>query len=524
LVNILYAEKSFRPMPTELTYVPRAPLREYDYYIVLSTDGLVFPMYLEDLTYPWEYGGKTAVDRQAGVAAPVQFIVGDGECVPRRPSLSSWTNPVSVGGVIGEVLCSEAERLSRYSLYLQAIARDFWEELVEAQLFYAPSIYYQYLSEPLRGLVDRIMREDLYCSDVEKYFWNVMKWRTIVDKYVYTGCVEDCNDIYTAIHSCMPEKDFDTYWRAQESLFINLDLSGCNRVNVIIPLFNIDDVSRRARELGLELHPALATLTTPILHILYKIMNSNNQHIEFPLTVTIIHDYPSNKRGSELTFCMIKKLGEYVSKMINSIKGCEPETLLNPLVDEGLRKLGAEVFHTPDHLIYVIGLGLDEIGHGKQRRLRGVDKEYLEEVFNRIAGIAPINIFANDVCSIIVVRDVAKSFLSLLIDYTMEHTKRVYLTYAPEAITIYVKGFIKCYAKKDIKDIMPTVKIPLYFYRLLNDKRINELFGNFKINYKEKCSAKPLSYKDILNISRWKCLVRSSYVSFLEVSMKIQDH
>ncbi len=529
-MNILYAEKSYRPMPTELTYVPRAPLREYDYYVVLSSDDIVLQMYLEELSNIYEYGAKTAVDRQAGVAIPVQFIdiMNEDisrECDPRCPSLSSWTNPVTIGGVDGNELCSEAEKLSRYSLYPQFITRDFWEELVEAQLFYAPSIYYQYISEPLKSIIDSIIGEngEAIDNDVERYFWRVMKWRTIVDKYLYTGCIDEDRDIYTVIHNSRPEIDLDTYWlnsyQDKKNPLIRLDLSECDRINIIIPLFNLNDLHERAQELGLKLHPALATLATPILHILYKIKirNTNEQpYVELPLTVTILHDYPSNDK----VFPMIVKLGEYVSKLIRYIEDRPPETTFNRLDDEGLRSLGVEVFYTQDHLVYIVGLGLDKLRQGTQRRLRGIDNEYLKRIFMYISGLLQPYVLGDGVCSIILVRDVAKNFLSLLLDYSKRFTRKVYLAYAPEAITIYVKGFVKCLWDIDVKDIIPTIKIPLYFYSLLGEgsESIDQLYRGLQIKYKEdNDNTKSINYYEIFDINYWKCFASSSYISFLEV-------
>lgn len=425
-VRVLYAEKSYRPAPTEVTYIPHSPVREYDYYAILELGGdangkragLVLPFLIEDLTTKYEYGGKTAADKLLGVSMPVMFMYAKDNCTSDTsdnakvkkgkerekcqgivcPSRSAWTLPIVLGLEFSEKLRNELDSFSSRTLYVPLVAKDFWDELVESQIVFAPSVYVKYVVEPLftlsKNILSKIQSKPQNDKEVEdeiyKLFWANLYLRTKVELCAHKGECE--NTVHVEL-----EKLEDLYTKKSRTLATNTLIEGvgkCNDITVVLVIPRLEESVELARKLGLRLSPSIATLATPILHVAYVVKSSRSAH----LNIVIVHDYSERYREERNQISMLK---EYIERIL------ERYGLKSFIVDE----------------MYV-GTLFSQVK----------EEDLYKSLENKLSKIS-----RRRECTVLVVRDTEKEFLKNLLDIASKMFEHVYFVYAGETTPIYVE-------------------------------------------------------------------------------------
>lgn len=426
-VKVLYAEKSYRPAPTEVTYIPHSPVREYDYYAILELGGdakgeragLALPFLIEGLTIEYEYGGKTAADKLLGVSMPVMFMytedsstsdTGDDAKVKERkerekcqgivcPSRSAWTLPVALGLEFSKKLKNELDSFSSRTLYVPLVAKDFWDELVESQIVFAPSVYVKYVVEPLFTLSKNILskmqskpQSDMEVGDeIYKLFWANLYLRTKVELCAHKG--ECGNTAHVEL-----EKLEDFYAKKGQTLATNTllkEVGKCSDITVVLVIPRLEESVELARRLGLRLSPPIATLATPILHVAYVVKSSRSAH----LNIVIVHDYGERYREERN---QIKMLKEYIKRVLREYR------LKGFIVDE----------------VYV-GTLFSQVKE-KEDPCKSLENKLGKMLCRRE-------------CAVLVVRDTKKEFLKNLLDFASKMFEHVYFIYAGETTPIYAE-------------------------------------------------------------------------------------
>lgn len=457
-VRILYVEKSYKPAPTEVTYIPHSPVREYDYYAILElggkdtedrTSSLILPFLIEDLTALHEYGGKTAADKLLGVSMPVLFMItndrkenGDNKEDNKKchnvkdieekqrcrgsvcPSRSAWTFPVVLGLRFSEKLKNMLESFCSKTLYVPLVAKDFWDELIESQFVFAPSIYVEYVVEPLLVISkDRVPESGDRSQDNEDkedgdkiydLFWINLCLRTEAELCAHKGICRKICDLENNLSSL---KDF---YEEKESLATSTleEIKNCDNIDVVLVIPSLKESVKLAEKLKLRLSPFVATLAAPILYIAHTIKSKESIH----LNIMIYHDYgeESSEERSQ-----IRRLKEYIEKF--------------------LKGYGLEKFI------------VDEIYVGK--RFSKTSKEDIRKSFeNRPGGKT-----SQRKCAILIVRDAEKRFLNNLLDVVSGDFDHVYYIYASETIPVYVEKACNLFGESSSRTDFPIASLLVYF-------------------------------------------------------------
>lgn len=440
-VRILYVEKSYRPAPTEVTYIPHNPVREYDYYAILEVGGkdaedrtssLALPFLIEDLTALREYGGKTAADKLLGVSMPVLFMLADVRVKEEKqrcrgtvcPSRSAWTFPVVLGLRFSEKLKNMLESFCSKTLYFPLVAKDFWDELIESQFVFAPSIYVEYVVEPLFVISkDRVPEsgdssqgnEDKEDGDkIYDLFWINLRLRTEAELCAHKGICGKIRDLENKLSSL---KDF---YEEKESLATSTleEIKNCNNIDVVLVIPSLKESVELAEKLKLRLSPFVATLAAPILYIAHTIKSKESIH----LNIMIYHDYgeESSEERSQ-----IRRLKEYIEKF--------------------LKGYGLEKFI------------VDEIYVGK--RFSKTSKEDIRKSFEDRPGEKT----SQRKCAILIVRDAEKRFLNDLLDVVSIDFDHVYFIYASETVPVYVEKACTLFGESSPRTDFPIASLLIYF-------------------------------------------------------------
>lgn len=416
-LKILYAERSYRPAPTEVTYIPHSPVREYDYYAILELGGergkpgLVLPLLVEVLTAEHEYGGKTAADKLLGVSMPVMFLddeASDAEeptvlCRGRVcPSRSAWTLPVTLGRKPSIELIELLSDYSSKTLYVPLVAKDFWDELVESQIVFAPSVYIEYVVEPLHTISKSMLSEAqpgsrnsaVFEDEVYRFFWLNLYLRTRAELCAHKGeCEETSFGELRAL-----EEFFDNRGETLATKALVDGVGSCSDIVVVLVIPSLSEAVKTAKMLGLRLSPPVATLATPILHIA-RVVKSRRAEQSTRLSILIVHDYGEEAREER---DQIRKLKDYIERVLEEY-GLEGATVAELYVGKPFSKIEVE------------------------EDLRG----RLED------GLASVD--CQRECAIVVVRDAEKGFLNMLLDIVSKMFERVYFVYAGETTPVYVE-------------------------------------------------------------------------------------
>ncbi|ADM27445.1 hypothetical protein Igag_0611 [Ignisphaera aggregans DSM 17230] len=466
--DIVYAEKSFIPKPAEVTYVGRWNVREYDYYVILRLNTkvgeLLIPILIEDLTTPIEVGGKSAIDRLLGVSAPVVYI-------HRRRSenvsagQTSWSFPIVFGGNLGNSFLDRVERVSRKSMYIQIVARDFWEEVAEAQMVYAPSIYLKYIARPVRDIAKKVLemlsQYQIEASSIVKNYWRVLKWRMGVESTMLgsrdtkSGGLEEASIV-----------DIDTYLDMANGTGYTAEipgLNGCEKILFVFPLFALANIARESdflrQELKIQndevLHPALATLTAPLIPIVAKMCSPSLccnrldcEHIANRIAVVVIHDYdyydPDFIKKLDR---IIQKLAGYIANVVRCVAGLEISDdkidvlSMDSKVDWlNIKKL---TFDIPKTLIVSIKpMEIDS----KIKRFASLTHRDVKDLVNEITSKVGDCVSGENICTVFIVRDTEKRFLDSLLKLAVERFKDVYFVYSPENIAVHIYELAQQYA------------------------------------------------------------------------------
>ena len=510
-LKILYAEKSYRPAPTEVTYIPRSPVREYDYYAILELGGdseygkpgLVLPLLIEVLTTEYEYGGKTAADKLLGVSMPVMFLddeaggANDSASVERFavmccgrvcPSRSAWTLPITLGQKPSIELVGLLDDYSNKSLYVPLIAKDFWDELVESQIVFAPSVYVEYVVEPLHTISKSILsimqsnsQNNVELGDESyKLFWLNLYQRTRAELCAHKGECE--KTVYDELKKL--EDFFDERGETLTTNVLAKEVGGCSDIVIMLVVPSLSEAVKTAKMLGLRLSPPVATLATPIFHAAH-IVKSKKSRQPTRLSILIVHDYGEQSREERN---QIRELKGYIEKV--------------------LRRYGLE------------GVVVDELYTGKRFREIGEERDlrgHLEDSLNRLN-------YQRE-CVVLVVRDTEKDFLNVLLDIASKMFKHVYFIYASETTPVYVeKAYSLCNGTSRrqcfSRHSFPITSLLVYFSACVGEdekekmKRLVYGDGGCERNLQEKVFGQcdePLLVKTI------DCLVRTSFVDAFRV-------
>lgn len=420
-LKILYAERSYRPAPTEVTYIPHSPVREYDYYAILELGGdserdkpgLVLPLLVEVLTTEYEYGGKTAADKLLGVSMPVIFLDdeasganAEGLAVLCRgrvcPSRSAWTLPITLGRKPSIELIELLSDYSSKTLYVPLVAKDFWDELVESQIVFAPSVYVEYVVEPLHTISKSILSKAQpdsrnsagFEDEVYKFFWLNLYLRTRAELCAHKGeCEETSFGELKALR-----RFFNGRGETLATKVLVEEIGSCSDIAVMLVIPSLSEAVRTAKMLGLRLSPPVATLATPILHIAH-VVKSRESEQSTRLSILIVHDYGEESREER---GQIKKLKDYIKDLLKEYE-LEGVTVAELYVGKPFSKIERE-----EDLRGRLEDGLARVDH--QRK-----------------------------CAIVVVRDAEKDFLNMLLDIVSRMFEQVYFVYVGETTPVYVE-------------------------------------------------------------------------------------
>jgi len=454
--RVVYAEKSFTPRPAEVTYVAPDNVREYDYYALLSLDAggaeLLIPVLVEDLSTPFEFGGKTAVDRLLGVSAPVVFVDRGSQDI-LSASRSSWVFPVVLGGALGNQLINELEGLSRRSMYVQIVARDFYDEVAEAQTVYAPTIYLKWIAEPAVNMAENVL-DQLKDEDglIFKNYWRALAWRMGSEAKALGS---QNSKTVSAANRGQEITSVDEYLELAGSAGYAAELpdlaSECERVLFVFPMFSLANVVReseilRRRGEGGELHPALATLAAPLIPVVAKMCSPTLCVDEAErgcgaaerVSVAVVHDYDRDdpyfiERVDEI----MRSFAEYAANVVRcaSARDLRFGATLKP-ASSGPTWLSLKQLDIDAPTTFVASVKTMRRDSAVLRfsQLKPGEVRELVEMVAKTSGVD------RDVCAVFVVRDTEKVFLDNALRAATnmsDRFKAVYFVYAPEATPVH---------------------------------------------------------------------------------------
>jgi len=428
-INIVWVECSPRPRVSEVTYVPRGEVREYDWFVILricderSNKCINVPLLLEELSLLYEFGGKIAMDKLLGVGIPVIFIRGREPYL--GPALSQGAYPAVIDlSCLLHDLCKLGDTLGRLSIFTELLEPEFWDELMSARLFYSPSIYVNFVLRPLVEIAS--LYQSYSEDDLVDLYWKVLELKAENEILAFSGVITNRKIVdYNLLVRTISQKYLDKKCIGTLKGAINelrhtleeaFDLCNSDVVIIHVPLFTLRAVIPEEEMLKsnfkVNIHPVFESLISVALLLGYIIKDSRR-------VIIIVHtDECEIRDGSRMWF-----VEEWVIEKIRAI-------------------LSSYGFDNPNLEVMVY------LWSKMFRYLRKQDVEkYLESLYEGILGTSLCRI-----CNIIIVRDTAKGFLYNLVEILRKKGK-VFLIYVPEELRIFIDNLPD---ELRIKTDMPT--------------------------------------------------------------------
>ncbi len=399
---------------------------------------------------------------------PVVFVSKEGARVlETNPALSSWTTPIIYSGSMANNLVGEAKEISERTLYIQLQDYDFWKELVEAHILYAPSLYINYIARQMLAVEPTIKAGGSY--------WRNLMWRFHAEFYTYrrAGCRarEAVEEIMRSYFSSLPKLK-DVWPKNHQGCRNNssqsngvgggggeddLGIDGideaigkCRRFIVLVFAPPLDKHINISRMLGLKLSPTIASLATPVFVLANRLVKSC---IDADLTVIYVYDNVKPKDDPPQLKDLRENMRRYTQKVIDKVSRNKIKASIDNyfVKDKSFRRIGSE-------------------------------RECIEEIVKRIIEKAENGQGIDGACLFLVVRDLDKNALYNITDVLVKKIKKeknlssIYYAYAPEANTVYLEGLRSSQSSDEAS--FPVISFPIYFYEALSDSgdRLNKLF------------------------------------------------
>ncbi len=499
-MEVIYAEKSPRTRLSEVTYVPRAPAREYDYYVILCIDDVPLVLYIELLSRIVEFIGKTAIDRLLGPGAQVFFtldepIVGIEATYGQRirpelnmASLSQYSVPLILHPRIWSKIKYSVEEYSAKTQYIDIVSPEFWDEMLEAMVSYAPSIMHRYIHQPLKALTENILSKEATWT---YNYWKILWYRAMVHNSLYkTGlCYSD--EIKKGQEEIKTIEPIDCFLDNMNTYSL---LQGiCNtreylNIHIVLPPLReaIDYYKRNTSgNRYARLHPAIVSLFSLIPAIAYFKQRIDNNKVYTDISIYIHYDLqvPVNLLST-------------ARKIINLIKDYIVDTITTYLK-----------YHNNTRAIDRIAIRNSIKLIEYEDRLSSVKRGIIEKRIQR----------EHMGCSIIMVRDAPKQFLHKLTSILYESSSLYYI-YIPEEIRVHIERLaklIKQCINIDNLTTMPSTGIVPVFCETV------------PTSFLEKLREEKVIYKHLRDCSNarnfgtiYDALLKSSLISTLELKKR----
>ena len=402
---------------------------------------------------------------------PVVFVRREGARVlETKPALSSWTTPIIYIGSMADNLVGEAKEISGRTLYIQLQDYDFWKELVEAHILYAPSLYINYIARQMLAVEPAIKAGGNY--------WRNLMWRFHAEFYTYRrgGCRarEVVEEIMRSYFSSIPKLN-DVWPKNQQGcknnssqssgvdrggweddLGIDEAIGKCRRFIVLVFAPPLGEHISISRMLGLKLSPTIASLATPVFVLANRLAKSC---IDADLTVIYVYDNVRPKDDPPQLKDLRENMREYTQKVIDKVSRNKIKASIDNyfIEDKSFREIGSK-------------------------------RKCIEEIVKKIIEKAENGQGIDGACLLLVVRDLDKDALYNITDVLVKKIKKeknlssIYYAHAPEANTVYLEGLRS--SQSSGKASFPVISFPIYFYKALSDSgdRLSKLFhgGNEK--------------------------------------------
>jgi len=466
-VDIIWTERSPRPRVSEVTYVPRSEVREYDWFVILrvcddrSNKCIYVPLLLEELSFLYEFCGKVGMDKLLGIGIPIIFTKGEASYL--GPALASGAYPAAIDLLnLLPNFCEISDAFEKISIFAELLEPEFWDELTSARLFYSPSIYVNFVLRPLFEISSSV-REQCPESEIVNTYWNVINLKSMYEKLAFSGESTQKEDIdYNMILKNALDKYLDLKCvstvndcieRLKEFLKKNLDISEeIDTIVIHLPLFTLRTVIPEENLLRnefskVDIHPAFESIISVALLLGYIIEKETKKRV-----IILVHtDECEIREGNKVWF-----VEEWIMEKIHNILFSYgfKDTCINIAVH-----LWSRMF----------------------RDLRGEEVKKLIDRFYE----AKICSHAN-VVNVVIVRDTSKGFLYNLIEALREKGK-IFVIYVPEELRIFIE-----YLPPELrfKSSMPTRGLVLSKNAefLLNESNEERKFYSKCKDYCKSCS------------------------------------
>ncbi len=418
-VELIWAECSPRPRVSEVTYVPRSEVREYDWFVILricdehSNRCIYVPLLLEELSFLYEFCGKVGMDKLLGVGVPIIFTRGIAPYLGPALAQGAYPAVIDLVGLLPN-FCEVSNVFEKISVFTELLEPEFWDELASARLFYSPSIYVNFVLRPLFEISSSTIEQGSE-GDIVSTYWNVIKFKSMYETLAFSGeSMREENLDYNMILKNVLDKYLelkcvsnvsDCIEKLQEFLKKNLNISEkVDTIVIHVPLFTLrtvipEESLLRSAFSKVDIHPAFESIISVALLLGYVIEKGIKKRV-----IILIHtDECEIRDGNKVWF-----VEEWIMEKIHNILFSYEfkDTCINVTVH-----LWSRMF----------------------RDLRGEEvKKLIDSLYE-----AKIGSQAN-VVNVVIVRDTSKGFLYNLIEALKEKGK-VFIIYVPEELRIFIE-------------------------------------------------------------------------------------